>query len=80
MERAKAELQASQAAEQERAKADAQRRQAGRSKEPDTARAEDDRAKLEALAREAAGVKPAKPIAPRRSGPRPRSWLARPSV
>jgi hypothetical protein len=53
MQRAKAELEASQAAERERAKSDAQHRQAtGRGKDADIA--EQERAKLEALAREAA--------------------------
>ena len=63
MQRATTELEASRAAEQERAKSDAQRREATRSKEADMARAAQERARLEELAREAAGTQQAEAAA-----------------
>jgi colicin import membrane protein len=63
MQRATTELEASRAAEQERAKSDAQRREATRSKEADLARAAQERARLEELAREAAGTQQAEAAA-----------------
>jgi hypothetical protein len=60
MQRAKAELEASQAAERERAIADAQRRPATpRGKDTDALDAEQERAKLETLARDAADAQQA---------------------
>ena len=84
MERAKAELQASQARNRNAPRPTRSVAQAGRSKATDVGRADDDRAKLEALAREAPARSRRKPSAPTRSGPRsvprPPRLAARPSA